>query len=195
MSATKRDQLIRLLPRDALGSQIAAFLTDRQARGLSPRTVQFYGDELRHFREWAQGQRVTDAQAVTADLIRRYLLYLGQRRNPGGVHAAYRTLRAFLRWYGEEVEPDGWQDPMRRVRPPKLPQEPLEPVPLPDVQAMLRTCERKTFAGDRDRALLLALLDTGLRASEFVALDLGDVNLTTGAALVRSGKGGKSRTV
>jgi integrase/recombinase XerD len=41
---------------------------------------------------------------------------------------------------------------------------------------------------------LLSLLDTGCRASEFVALDIGDVNMNTGAAIIRHGKGGKFRT-
>jgi integrase/recombinase XerD len=59
---------------------------------------------------------------------------------------------------------------------------------------MLKTCERRTFTGDRDRALLLSLLDTGCRASEFVALNVSDVNLHSGAVLVRAGKGGKTRT-
>jgi integrase/recombinase XerD len=59
---------------------------------------------------------------------------------------------------------------------------------------MLATCERHTFAGDRDRAILLCLLDTGCRASEFVALDVGDVNMSTGAVIIRKGKGGKFRT-
>ena len=44
------------------------------------------------------------------------------------------------------------------------------------------------------RAMLLALLDTGCRASEFVALDVQDVNMATGAVIIRSGKGGKFRT-
>jgi site-specific recombinase XerD len=59
---------------------------------------------------------------------------------------------------------------------------------------MMATCDRRTFTGDRDRALLLALLDTGCRASESVALDVQDVNMTTGAVIIRSGKGGKFRT-
>ena len=58
---------------------------------------------------------------------------------------------------------------------------------------MLATCERRTFTGDRDRAAMLALLDTGARASEFTALDVGDVNQGTGAVLIRHGKGDKSR--
>jgi len=60
---------------------------------------------------------------------------------------------------------------------------------------MLATCKRRMFTGDRDRAILLCLLDTGYRAAEFLALNVGDLNLSSGAALVRRGKGGKFRTV
>jgi integrase/recombinase XerD len=60
---------------------------------------------------------------------------------------------------------------------------------------MLGTCGRRTFAGDRDRALMLALLDTGCRASEFLALDLGDLDLHTGALTLRQTKGKRARTV
>ena len=39
------------------------------------------------------------------------------------------------------------------------------------------------------------LLDTGLRASELLALKVGDITFNSGAVLVQHGKGGKSRTV
>jgi len=138
---------------------------------------------------------VTDTLDLTPDHLRRYLLDLGRRRNPGGVHASYRALKTFLRWVEAEYEPPGWRNPIDKVHPLKLPQEPLQPIPLEHLQAMLRTCERRTFTGDRDRAILLALLDTGCRAGEFLALNLGDVDLDTGAVLVRRGKGGKARSV
>ena len=43
--------------------------------------------------------------------------------------------------------------------------------------------------------ILLALVDTGARASEFLNINLEDMNQATGAILIRSGKGGKPRTV
>jgi integrase/recombinase XerD len=58
---------------------------------------------------------------------------------------------------------------------------------------MLDTCSGRSFADARDRAIILALMDTGARVSEFVALDVADVDRTTGAAIIRAGKGGKSR--
>ena len=195
MPRAKIDPLIHFFPHSNFVEMVNAFLVDREARGLSPRTIGFYRDELRYLRTYLEEQRIRDVAEVTADHLRRYLLALKGHRNPGGVHAAYRAMRVFFRWYESETEPEGWKNPIAKVKPPKMPVEPLEPLGVPDLKAMLGTCERKTFAGDRDRAILLALLDTGCRASEFAALNVGDVNLSTGTVMVRVGKGGKFRTV
>ena len=191
----KKSQLIRLLPGSNLARDVQAFLVDRQARGLSPRTVQFYRDELRGLRQFLEGFGINDVQDLSAGHLRAFLLQLGKTRNPGGVHAAYRAMKAFLRWWEVETEPERWSNPIRKVHPPRVRQEPLAPIPLNDLRAMLNTCQRRTFIGDRDRAMMLALLDSGCRASEFVALNLGDVDIASGAVLVRSGKGGRFRTV
>lgn len=147
---------------------MTAFLIDCQARGLSPNTVRIYRAELRAFERWLHDLR--DVLALSADHIRRYMLHLAETRNAGGQHIAYRVLKTFFRWYEREYEPDGWRNPIVRVSPPKVPQEPLAPLPLSDLKAMLDTCERRTFTGSRDRAMMLALLDTGCRASELLAL-------------------------
>jgi site-specific recombinase XerD len=195
MPKVEVDRLIRLDAQNGFAQEVSAFLVDRRARGLSPRTIGFYRDELRYLTDYLESHGVTDVLEVTADRLRRYLLALGEHRNPGGVHAAYRAMKVFLNWYQAEVEPDDWRNPVGKVKPPKVPTKPLEPIGLPDIKAMLDTCERKTLTGDRDRAIILALLDTGCRASEFTALNLGDVNLATGTVVVRQGKGGKCRTV
>jgi len=193
MPKSKKDQLIRLVPRSDFALDVTAFLVDRRARGLSPRTIKYYRDELRHLRNFLDGVGIGGVQSVTPHHLRSYLLHLGKTRNPGGVHAAYRAIKVFLRWWEEEIEPDNWVNPIRKVKPPRVPQVSLDPVPLPDLKMMLGTCERRTLAGDRDRAILMCLLDTGCRASEFVALELSDVNLNTGSVIVRKGKGGRVR--
>jgi len=76
-----------------------------------------------------------------------------------------------------------------------VPIEPLEPVSLDTVALMLKHCKANTFTGDRDKAILLFLLDTGVRASELLSLNITDINQTTGEVLVRQGKGNKPRYV
>ncbi len=187
------EQLLSILPETGLCESIRAFLIDCQSRRLSTRTLALYGRELAAWREWTEGQGVTSPLAVTPDLLRRYFLALAGHRRPGGQHIAFRVLKTFFRWYEREYEPRGWRNPIAKVQAPKLPQEPLPPVALDDLRAMLATCEARTFGGDRDRAILLCLLDSGCRASEFLALNAGDVDLASGAVRIRHGKGGKAR--
>jgi site-specific recombinase XerD len=94
-----------------------------------------------------------------------------------------------------ETEPQGWRNPIEKVAAPRVSEEVLEPVSLETVRAMLSTCRRRTFCGDRDFAVLLALLDSGLRASELLALNLGDLDLRSGAIVVRTSKSRKPRIV
>ena len=56
------------------------------------------------------------------------------------------------------------------------------------MQDLLDACQN-----DRDRAIVLTLLDSGVRASELLALDVGDLDTLTGALRVRLGKGRKQR--
>jgi integrase/recombinase XerD len=60
---------------------------------------------------------------------------------------------------------------------------------------MIKACPHNTFTGDRDAAILLCLLDTGARASEFLSINLNDINQARGDILIRQGKGRKPRTV
>lgn len=49
---------------------------------------------------------------------------------------------------------------------------------------------------EKDRQTILDMMvDTGIRASELLQLDLDDLNLTQGSLLIRHGKGNKTRTV
>jgi len=83
---------------------------------------------------------------------------------------------------------------MLKVKRPKVAHEPIEPVPIEDIRAMLATCGND-FTGLRDRAILLCLLDTGARMREFLALNVADVDMIGGAVIIRKGKGRKPRTV
>jgi integrase/recombinase XerD len=73
---------------------------------------------------------------------------------------------------------------VRQVKMPRLDKRIL-PAFSPDVvRRLLSVCGKP-----RDAAIVLCLLDSGLWASEFVALDVADVEVKTGAVHVRRGKG------
>jgi integrase/recombinase XerD len=174
---------------------VEAFLIDRKSSGKSNCTIQFYKDCIKLFIKFCESQAITQITQLTPNDIRQYMLWLEQTgHNKGGCHAAYRTLRAFLYWFEDEVEPEGWRNPIKKVHAPKVNIQPLEPAKIGDVRAMISTCSDDLF-GARDKAILLALIDTGARASEFLNINLEDMNIATGAILIRNGKGGKPRTV
>jgi len=197
MSTLKmQDQgIIELLQTDYLPILIESFLIDRKSQGLSKETIRFYQKKLKYFEKYCEDLAVTQIDQITPDLIRRYLLELSATHNAGGVHACFRPLRTFLLWVEEEeIMPVDWRNPIRKVKAPKLPVEPIEPVTLEDIHALLETCDRN-FSGARDKVVILGLLDTGVRAQEFLNLNLEDVDLANGAVLIRQGKGHKPRMV
>lgn len=104
------------------------------------------------------------------------------------MHIAFRVLRTFFRF----LHADGLlaDNPMARVRAPKLPAQELPAFSDEDIQRLLAAAQRV-----RDRALVLCLLDTGCRASELLAWNVGDINIETGVVALRKIQGRKPRTV
>lgn len=180
---------------DSLSFWIAAFLSDRAAGGAAEGTLQFYEQKLKLLTNYCQAHSIQTIGQMTAPFLREYLLFLDDGHNPGGKHAAFRGLRAFLNWYEIEAEPEGWGNPMNKIKAPKVPIEPLEPVSTDAIVGMIKTCERGTFTGDRDIAIFLCLLDTGARAGEFLGMNLSDLDQASGSILIRQGKGSKPRAV
>lgn len=62
-----------------------------------------------------------------------------------------------------------------------------------EVDALLDACDRRTWTGRRDYAMLVLAIQTGLRISEITSLKCHDVNLGTGAHIHCLGKGRKER--
>jgi integrase/recombinase XerD len=181
---------------DYLLNWLEAFLIDRKAAGVAEGTIRFYRQKIKLFSDYCDALSVKQISQINPSFLRQYLLYLeGSGHNAGGRHAAFRLLRAFFLWYEDEVEPQGWSNPIRKVKAPKVPVEPLEPVSFEIVTKMVKVCQHNSFAGDRDAAILLCLLDTGARANEFLSVNLDDINQARGDILIRQGKGRKPRTV
>ncbi len=180
----------------SLSTVISMFLIDRSSRRCSPNTIKFYQNNLRGFEKYCASQAATEVQQVDAGLLRNYLLLLAEHYNPGGVHAAFRSIRALFRWVErQELLSTDWRNPLCKLDAPRLSQKILEPIPLEVVDRLQASCKGTGFFDRRDRAVLFTLLDTGIRASELCHLDLGDVNVSNGEVKVREGTGGKDRIV
>ncbi|MBI3942963.1 MAG: tyrosine-type recombinase/integrase [Chloroflexi bacterium] len=191
----KPEQLtdFNILKTDKLTAAYRDFLMDVEAANRTAKTVRFYRQTLAVFLDFLRGQGADSVQEIKAAHIRAYLAHLSETHTAGGVHAHYRALRAFIRFLLRDDALE--KDPLRNVRPPRVDLDLLDPVSIEHLQALLETCTRRETIDHRDRAILLTLLDTGLRAGELCALNVGDVNLATGEIPVRRSKSRKPRTV
>lgn len=198
MVVTKKSQrtLTKFAEADHLETWLEGFMVDRRVQGMTPGTIGFYKEKLARFVKFCDSQLITQVTEITPQTIREYLLALESwGHNPGGIHAHYRALRAFLNWWGNEVEPEDWKNPIRKVKAPRVDIEPLEPADIGDIKLILEICRRGEFTGERDRAIILTLLDTGARSQELLDMDFDDLDIVLGSILIRHGKGRKPRTV
>jgi integrase/recombinase XerD len=184
---------LRALKPSPLNIFLDAFLLDRAAARCTPKTLTHYRYTVGSFINWLLGEGVRDIQSITPHHIRAYLVNL-QRHGLKDTtqHAHARGIKAWLNWLVSEDDLE--LSPMRKVTMPKLEKRVPAPFTVEDVQELLAACDRKTAKGSRDYALVLMLLDTGLRASELLSLRVGDVDMRSGVIVVM-GKGQKQRTV
>ncbi len=191
---------------------LSGFLLSRRALNCSPQTLAFYEGNLGRFRAWL-GEAFPQAGPleVRPEHVRAFLDYLlsepvrfGGRaptaRRPitaEGAHRYYRALRTFFNWLEAELGQyvEGWVNPMSRVKAPKIVPKPVPSLTQAQVQKLVEAAARAGRNRERNLAMVLILLDKGLRASELLSLTLDDWDWATGALTIRRGKGGKLRQV
>jgi integrase/recombinase XerD len=156
-------------------------------RGLSRHTVAAYRRDLAQYLTFLDGAP-SDPDAVTGfvrSLHARGLAASSVARKT----AAVRGLHRFRVAEGLAVD-----DPTVLLDTARRPQSLPKALILDEVMALLDTPDTATAAGRRDRAILEFLYATGARVSEAAGLDLEDVDLDSGTAIV-TGKGAKQRLV
>ena len=174
---------------------VQSFLFDRKVQGFTTGTVTNYRNKFKRFMAFCKQANIDSLEQITPNLLREYLESL-DRDNLTIItrHGHYAALKTFLRWFEAEEDPPNWSNPIARLKPPKMPDAPIQPIPISDIMKIIAKCP-SDLRGLRDKAIFLTLLDTGIRASELLQLDQSDLNLTHGSLLIRHGKGNKTRTV
>ncbi|NOZ51195.1 MAG: tyrosine-type recombinase/integrase [Chloroflexi bacterium] len=185
------EQLTILKENDLTSSSLSlafeSFLLDAKARRLSPRTLRFYQQQLQPFLKALAVQGILKPGNIQPYHIRAYLVTLQQRGlASASVHAAARGVRSFCNFMLMEGMLE--RNPMRRVRMPQQDQPILPAFSPQEVKRLLAACKYQ-----RDETIVLFLLDTGCRASEFVALNIEDIDIKSGIVRIRHGKGRKQR--
>jgi len=172
-----------------------------RAENKSPRTIQSYEEAVLQFEVFLRTPGMPTAVArLTREHVESFLDYLFScKRSAATVANRYRSLQQFFRW----LEDDGeiTRSPMAKMRPPKVPEEPVPVVSEEDLRRILATCNSKSFDDVRDNAIIRLLYDSGGRLAEVINMawveadpERCDVDLDQ-AQITVLGKGCRSRTI
>lgn len=181
-----------------LSAAIDEFLTIH-AKNLAKETQRRYTWELERFSTYCGGINSDDLRAIT---VARYLDSLRTHPDRRGHMLSSRTLRAYakslrvlVRWL---VTEDLTSEKALRFEIPRGESRVPSTLTADQALALVRACQesRGRAVQARDTALLLLMLETGLRVSEACNLRLSDVRLDGDPhVLIRYGKGAKWREV
>jgi integrase/recombinase XerC len=83
---------------------------------------------------------------------------------------------------------------MDGMKPPQLPEQPVEVVRPEHLARLLKACEGRDFTSRRDTAIILLLVDTGMRRAECVGMTVDAVDLDQRLVWVL-GKGRRPRAL
>jgi integrase/recombinase XerD len=164
-----------------------------RAERKSPETVKSYGDGVRKFISWSAGAGVP-ARLDRPTLARFVAALLEAGAQPATAVGRQLAVRRFSAWLLDEGEIP--VDRLIGAKPPKMDQKVIEPLTDAELVSLIKACSGQDPLRDRrDEAIIRFMFETGARAGEVAALEVADVDLNTGVAIIRRGKGGKGRAV
>jgi site-specific recombinase XerD len=177
-------------------NHIKDFILHLESRDRSSHTTQAYRLDLQQFEKWFAGVNgdEMEPELITPTDLREFKHFLieEEQLKPATINRKLASLRAFLKWAVGE----GTIESVPRM-PQGVEQVSSAPKALDrrEMNSLSRAVER--HGSKRDHAIILVLLNTGLRVNELSELNLADVEMTErkGKVVVRSGKGQKYREV
>jgi integrase/recombinase XerD len=162
-------------------------------RGVSPRTLEAYGRDLRRLVEYARRLGFEDVEKLAPTHLREFVYELKDQ----GLQATSirRTLSGVRTYFGFLIaEGHVKADPTEQVEMPKIWRRLPGVLSREDVEKILEAPEITDRLYWRDKALLEFAYAAGVRVSELATLKVRDVDLEEGVATV-FGKGAKERMV
>jgi integrase/recombinase XerD len=176
-----------------LSKAIEGFLLARSADGYSPGTLEQYKWALKMLLEMGD----KPLQQIDITHLRNFMAFVQQKPNLSAtsVFHVWKTIRAFYKWTSAEGLSDR---PDKLLSRPRAAYREIKPLTKDELKALLKAAERtkpsdgrrKPFTmrrptALRDVAIILLLLDTGLRAGELCRLTSEDIDLKNAQITVR----------
>lgn len=191
-----------------LANLVKHFELFNRTEGKSPRTIVWYNQVLRRFQRYLQRHgKSTTLGNLNEAAVREYIVYLQEKRRgeenphmpptdaglaPVTIQDYVRVLRVFFNWLSHEGYTS--ENRLAKLKLPKATSKVVEVLTPQEVARVIQAIDPSTPGGARDYAVVLLLLDTGLRCSEAMGFASDDVNIEGGYLKVL-GKGNKERIV
>lgn len=174
-----------------LRSLIPSYTTTMRARNRSEVTIEMSERFALRLARWLDSSgKPSTVEDISSRVLEEYLVHLGTEISSTTVGIHYRGLRAFFNWMAKEDEID--KSPFAGMIQPKADEKPVPVFTDDDLRALLATTEGRSFNARRDRAILLAFIDTGVRLGELTSMRVDEIEYDHRLVLV-NGKTGERR--
>jgi integrase/recombinase XerD len=162
-------------------------------RGLARNTIESYGRDLSQFEGFISHSYGVNLEDVNEDMI---LSYVKAMRDQGKANSSISRAISSIRGFYDFTRHEGLMedDPAANVSSPKQDKTLPRVLNTEEVTTLLGAPITHSPPGIRDKAMLETMYATGMRVSELVSLDLGDIDTHIGYAKC-IGKGSKERII
>jgi len=164
-----------------------------RAANKAPATIHVYLDAAARLDAFLAAKGMPRAvAAIRREHVEAFIEDQLARLKPASAANRYRSLQQFFRWLVEEGEVR--ESPMARMKPPAIPETPPPVLRDEQLKKLLETASGAEFDDRRDTAIILLLVDTGIRRAEIAGLKVEDIDWDHEIAVVL-GKGRRPRTI
>jgi integrase/recombinase XerD len=175
---------------------VSFFLSELRIKNLSPRSLQFYEENLNAFQKLIIAKLdFLDVSTLTyQDIKQHYIGSMLDKKLAGNtINGRIKTLKAFYSYLFRENYTK--IDLAKQLQIIKAEKKMITTFSKNQMILLLEQPDRTTFVGLRDYTMMLVLLETGLRLSELIQLRVDDVRWAENEIYIYHGKGGHTRRV
>lgn len=176
-----------------IAANAASFGRHLRAGNKAPATIHSYLDAIGRLEAFLEARGMPGTVgALRREHVEAFVEDQLARLKPASAANRYRSLQQFFRWLVDEGEIR--DSPMARMRPPTIPETPPPVLRDEELHKLLDTTAGQGFDERRDRAVVLLLVDTGIRLGEIAGLRVDDIDWDL-EVLTVTGKGRRPRAV
>jgi integrase/recombinase XerD len=162
-------------------------------KGVSPNTLEAYSRDLNRYIDFVERTGITDIRDISSDTIISFLADLkGGGLASTSINRSLAALRGLYKYLLVEDFID--ENPVTSIELAKVWMRLPDTLSRDEMALLLEQPGTKTPLAMRDTAMLELLYATGIRVSELVSLEMGNINWQAGYLIV-VGKGNKERIV